>query len=73
MAIQKVKILALFCVSVREKNSTCGYVDVLVIAENISEARRLGIDACEDQGLIERENIKNTLIYEKESEVYHHV
>jgi len=72
MSIQNVKKMALFCVSVREKNSRCGYNDVLVVAKSIREARVLGVDACEAQGLIDREHIKDTLVYEKESEVYHH-
>jgi len=63
---------SLFCVSVREKQKNSGYSDVLVIAENIREARKIGVDACEKLGLIKRELIKNTLVYKQESEVYHH-
>jgi len=73
MSIQNVKKMGLFCVSVREKNDWSGYNDVLVVAENIRDARRLGLDACEAQGIIERGHINDTLVYEKESEVYHHV
>jgi len=72
MLDKTIKKQSLFCVSVREKNSSAGYWDVLVIAENIKEARRLGVDACEKLGLIKREFIKNTLVYMQESEVYHH-
>jgi len=71
MAIKNVKKTALFCVSVRENYKNSGYSDVLVIAENIREARRIGVDACEKLGLIKRKFIKNTLVYKHESEVYH--
>jgi len=73
MSIQNIKKLALFCVSVREKNSSAGYWDVLVTAENVREARCIGVDALEEQGLIKRTKINNTLIYKQETEVYHHV
>ena len=77
MSIQNVKKMALFCVSVREKrrskNHRTGYLDVLVVAESINDARRLGVSVCESEGLINRTNINDTLVYEKESEVYHHV
>ncbi|MDF1583633.1 MAG: hypothetical protein P1P78_10020 [Methyloprofundus sp.] len=64
-----IKKMALFGVSVREKNSM-DYWDVLVVADSIREARRLGVDACEAEGLITRTNIDNTLVFEKEAEVY---
>ena len=76
MSIQNVKKMALFCVSVREKRRNkkhrTGYLDVLVVANSISDARRLGVAVCEAEGLINRTNINDTLVYEQESEVYHH-
>jgi len=64
-----IKKMALFGVSVREKNSM-DYWDVLVVADSVREARRLGVDACESEGLITRTNIDNTLVFEKHAEVY---
>lgn len=72
MSNNTIKKQSLFCVSVREKKQNSSYSDVLVIAENIREARRLGVDACEKLGLIKREFIKHTLVYKQESEVYQH-
>jgi len=66
MSIEK---KALFGVSVREKNSS-NYWDVLVVADSIREARSLGVSACESEGLVNRTNIQNTLVYEKHAEVY---
>ncbi len=71
MLKKTIKKRSLFCVSVRENYKNSGYLDVLVIAKNIREARRIGVDACEKLGLIKREFIKNTLVYKHESEVYH--
>jgi len=64
-----IKKKTLFGVSVREKNSS-DYWDVLVVAGSMREARRLGVDACESEGLVNRTNIQNTLVYEKHAEVY---
>jgi len=64
-----IKKMTLFGVSVREKNSG-DYWDVLVVADSIREARRLGVSACESEGLVNRTNIQNTLVYEKHAEVY---
>lgn len=69
MSSGNVRKMALFGVAVREKNSG-DYWDVLVVADSIREARRLGVDACEAQGLVKRTNIQNTLVFEKEAEVY---
>ena len=71
MLNKKIKKQSLFCVSVRENYKNSGYSDVLVLAENIREARRIGVAACENLGLIKREFIRNTLIYKHETEVYH--
>jgi len=71
MTNKKIKKQSLFCVSVRENYKNSGYSDVLVLAENIREARRIGVAACENLGLIKREFIRNTLIYKHETEVYH--
>jgi len=62
--------VSLFCVSVSEINHLNYYHDVLVVASNIREARRLGVDACESKGLINRESIRNTLVYKTEKEVF---
>jgi len=59
----------LFGVAVREKDSG-DYWDVLVVAGSVREARRLGVSACESEGLVNRTNIQNTLVYEKHAEVY---
>jgi len=66
-----IKAMMLFSVSVREVNSSIDYHDVLVVASNIREARRMGVDACESLGLIDRQFIRNTLVYKKEKEVFH--
>ena len=64
-----IKKMSLFGVAVREKSSG-DYWDVLVVADSVREARRLGVDACESEGLVTRTNIGNTLVFEKEAEVY---
>jgi len=64
-----IKKFTLFGVAVREKDSG-DYWDVLVVADSIREARRLGVAACESEGLIKRTNINHTLVYEKHAEVY---
>ena len=65
-----IKKLILFSVSAREKGRTWGYEEVLVVAENIREARVKGVLALEKKGLINRRDILDTDIYDKESEVY---
>jgi len=62
------KKASLFCVSVREKGRP--YYDVLVVALTIRDARRLGVNACEAEGLINRTQINDTLIFKIETEVF---
>jgi len=66
-----IKAMTLFCVSVREINSRIDYRDVLVLANTAGEAQQLGVDACKAKGLVDRDFIPDTLVYEKENEVFH--
>jgi len=61
---------SLFCVSVSETTHHNYYHDVLVVASTIREARKMGVDVCESQGLINRHSIRNTLVYKVEKEVF---
>ena len=63
-----IKKASLFCVSIREKGRP--YHDVLVVALTVRDARRLAVNACESEGLINRHLIKDTLVFEKEAAVY---
>lgn len=64
-----VKKAVLFGVAVREKNS-CDSWEVMVVAGSVREARKKGVNAVEADGLVKRQNIGNTLVWEKEAEVW---
>ena len=64
-----IKKLTLFGVAVREKNN-CDSWEVVVVAETVREARKIGVKAVETEGLVKRENIRNTLVWEKVAEVW---
>lgn len=68
MVIMGVK--KLFSVSARESNCWAGYSEVFVVAENTRQARRIGVNALEHKGIIDRKHILDTDIYEAENEVY---
>ena len=64
-----VKKLSMFGVSVKDKHTGESW-EVDVVSNTVREARKIGVNAVEADGLVKRQNIKHTLVWEKVAEVW---